>query len=263
MLPPIDIAYINLEIRSLCDDLAQRYADAGSDADPTLAPDPAELCDGLQRVLVALADLGARLPLHPPSLEGRPEGTVAARADATGAPGIDTLCNHGIDLLARLSGLAGRLGLPQHAHRIEALTLPLACWGARRGGELSQPAPVVNAAGALANRLKAPDALAELHGLMSEVVDALNPQVTQDSDETDATRPWRVLLLNRAIVATRSHRPDLMETAFSAVVEALPRDAPEFFLEALGQMEALNYPPQVREVVQRYADTWCTRRILH
>ena len=144
-----------------------------------------------------------------------------------------------------------------------ALALPLACWIARRGGELAHPAPVVNAAGALANSTKAPDELATLYGLMSEVVDALSPKVTQDSELADSTRPWRVLLLNRAIVATRSHRPDLMESAFRAVVEALPGDAPEFFREAMGQMEALNYPPQVRAVVQRYADAWCLRRTLH
>ena len=84
-----------------------------------------------------------------------------------------------------------------------------------------------------------------------------------DRELADSTRPWRVLLLNRAIVATRSHRPDLMESAFKAVVDGLPGDAPEFFREAMGQMAALNYPPQVRTVVQRYADAWCVRRTLH
>jgi hypothetical protein len=45
--------------------------------------------------------------------------------------------------------------------------------------------------------------------------------------------------------------------------EALPGDAPGSFREAMRQMEALNYPPQVRALVQRYADAWCERRTLH
>jgi hypothetical protein len=209
-------------------------------------------------VLAALAGLGSRLPRHSPVPGQSPEADPVG-----GAPDLGALSNYAIDLLARMAGLAGRLHLPQQARQLESLALPLAVWVARRGGELANPAPVVNAAGALANSFKAPDDLAALHGLMSEVIDALSPQFAQDGDASDATRPWRVLLLNRAIVATRSHRPDLMEAAFSAVAEALPGDAPDFFREALGQMEALNYPPQVRRVVQRYADTWCTRRTLH
>ena len=45
--------------------------------------------------------------------------------------------------------------------------------------------------------------------------------------------------------------------------EDLPGDAPDFFREAMGQMEALNYPPQVRALVQRYGDARCERRTLH
>ncbi len=192
-----------------------------------------------------------------------PRADVAEGPHPAGAPDLGALGDQCIDLLGRLAALAGRLRLPQHARQVEALALPLACWIARCGGELAHPGPVVNAAGTLANSIKAPDELAILYGLMSEVVDALSPRVTQEREPADSTRPWRVLLLNRAIVATRSHRPDLMESAFRAVVDALPDDAPEFFREAMGQMEALNYPPLVRAVVQRYADAWCLRRTLH
>ena len=179
------------------------------------------------------------------------------------APDLSALCDHGMELLTRLSAVAGRLHLPLHARRVEGLALPLACWVARRGAELCHPTAAVNAAAAWANSLKAPDELATLHGLMSEVIEALSPMLTQDRDALDPNGPWRILLLNRAIVATRSHRPALMELAFQAVVEALPMAAPDFFREALEQMEILNYPPQVRTVVQRYADVWCTRRTLH
>jgi hypothetical protein len=295
MLPPIDIAHVASEARRLCEELGDRVADAGADHGAAEVPDFACLCGALQGVLAALSILGsaaavpdAALPppslessaavpdaaLPPPSLESRllrhspvtgrrPQADPAAGSRGAATPDLGALGDEGIDLLARLTVLAGRMRLPQHARQVETLILPLACWIARRGGELGHPAPVVNAAGALANSLKAPEELAALYGLMTEVVDALSPAVTEDRDAADATRPWRVLLLNRAIVATRSHRPDLMETAFTAVVEVLPGDAPEFFREAMGQMEALKYPPQVRAVVHRYADTWCARRTLH
>ena len=259
MLPPVDITHVVLEVRRLCAELSQCHADTG--ADPGL--DPVELCGALQQALAALDELGSCVQRPSPMLRQPHQLNAAADLRPTGACDLGTLGNECVDLLGRLAALAGRLRLPQHARQVEALALPLACWIARRGGELAHPAPVVNAAGALANSTKAPDELATLYGLMSEVVDALSPKVTQDSELADSTRPWRVLLLNRAIVATRSHRPDLMESAFRAVVEALPGDAPEFFREAMGQMEALNYPPQLRAVVQRYADAWCLRRTLH
>jgi hypothetical protein len=246
MVPPIDIGYVASEARRLCEALAQGCADPDGPATEGLDPDG--LCVGLQRVLAALREAD-------PAAAGQP---VAAAA-----PDLGSLGDRGMDLIGRLTALAGRLRLPQHARQVESLALPLAVWIARRGGELGYLAPVANAAAALANSLREPAELAALYGLLTEVVDAVSPKVAQDSDAADATRPWRVLLLNRAIVATRSHRPDLIDPAFAAVVEALPGDAPEFFREAMGQMDALNYPPHVRAMVQHYVDAWCPRRTLH
>jgi hypothetical protein len=269
MLPPVDLAHIALEARRLCEDLAQAFADtyadpqakAKADADaetaayPQGGPDPSSLCQSLQGLLDALRRAD-------PEVE-QPDTDAGVQSPGLGAPDLGALADHGFEMLNRLSALAGRLRLPQHALRVEGLALPLACWVARRGGELAHPAPVVNAAAAWANSIKAPDELATLYGLMSEVIEALSPMLTQDRDALDPNGPWRILLLNRAIVATRSHRPALIELAFQSVCEALPMAAQDFFREALWQMEALNYPTQVRAVVQRYADAWCTRRTLH
>lgn len=271
MLPPVDLAHIALEARRLCEDLIQAFADTHGGEDPVAeargeaaaalaGPDPTDLCQSLQGLLDALhrRDPQADLPSPGPDAYG-----TDPASQEPGGPDLGALADHGLEALSRLAALAGRLRLPLHARRVEGLALPLACWVARRGGELTHPAPAVNAAAAWANSLKAPEELATLYGLMSELIDALSPRLTQDRDALDPNGPWRILLLNRAIVATRSHRPALMEPAFQAIVEALPAAAPDFFREAMGQMEALDYPAQVRALVQRYADAWCTRRTLH
>jgi hypothetical protein len=248
MLPSVDIRYIAQELARLGEEI-QRAADESGDA---IDPGPEVLNAGLRNLLDALADAEA--------------DTMAASAHAlrerTGSE-PDALLSHGIDLLSQLSALAMRLRQPQTAGGVERLTLPVACWLMRRGAELLFPEPVVNAAAALANGLHEPDDLAGLYVLMSEVVDGVSPLRMQEVDDADPSRPWRVLLLNRAIVATRSHRPALMVEAFQAVCEHLPDEAPAFFREGMGQMAALDYPQPVREVMERFFYRWCAGQRLH
>ena len=252
MLPPIDIHYVAQELARLGEEI-QRLAEESTES---LEPHPEVLTDGLADLLDTLA--AAESPGIADSdstLQGRPGGEP------------DGLLSHGLDLLSQLANLAGRLHQPQTARAIEGLALPLACWLMRRGAELIHPESVVNAAAALANSLQEPDDLAALYALMSEVVDGMSPLRTQeiegDRPGPVPNRPWRVLLLNRAIVATRSHHPTLMVEAFQAVCEHLPEDAPSFFREGMGQMEALNYPQPVRDVMDRYYNLWCAGQRLH
>jgi hypothetical protein len=252
MLPPVDIHSIAEEIARL----GEEVQGLAEDSRESLEPQPGVLTDGLAALLDTLAEAEAS------TITG--SGPALRRHSAVEPEGLLT---HGLDLLSRLAGLAARLGQPQLAQAIEGLSLPLACWLMRRGVELLHPEPVVNAAAALANNLREPDDLAALYALMSEVVEGVSPGETQDSEGdgqgTVANRPWRVLLLNRAIVATRSHRPSLMVEAFQAVCEHLPEDAPTFFREGMGQMEALNYPQPVRDVMDRYYGLWCAGQRLH
>jgi hypothetical protein len=246
MLPPVDIAYISEELRTLTEELVEVFEDGNSDTDP----DPRVLLQVLNELFADLHRLDEEVPQQA-SMEVQTRSTLKK---------LRILGDRGIELLTRLAALAGSLHLPRRAHAIGELTLPLACWVARRGGELGHIGPVVDGAATLANRIDQPSELGRLYGLLTEVVDAVDLQVSQ---EKGPSRPWRLLLLNRAIVATRSHRPELMEDAFEAIVEHLPEDAPIFFREGIEQMDALGYPHQVRTLMQRYYDQWCKQRVLH
>jgi len=252
MIPPVDIRYVAQELQRLGEEVRR----SAEDSQQSLEPHPEVLIDGLAALLDVLAAAES---------SGGIDSGSSLRRQMPVEP--DGLLTHGLDLLSQLAGQAARLNQPQAAKAIEGLALPLACWMMRLGAELVHPEPVVNAAAALANRLREPDDLAALYGLMSEVVNGISPLRAQEAEEDrrgrTVSRPWRVLLLNRAIVATRSHRPPLMMEAFQAVCEHLPEDAPAFFREGLGQMEALNYPQPVRDLMDRYYSLWCTGQRLH
>jgi hypothetical protein len=248
MLPPVDIGYIAAELARLGDEIEGVRDEGPQGTEAQLEV----LRSGLDDLLDTLS--GAEADTL--------EASAAALRGLTGKT-PEALLDHGLDLISRLSALAGRLHLPQTARGIEGLALPLACWLLRRGAELQRPEPVVNAAAALANGLRDRDELAELYALMREVIDGFSPLRIQETAVSDLTRPWRVVLLDLAIVATRSHRPALMVEAFDLVCEHLPEDAPDFFREGMGQIDAMDYPQPVREIMERYYVLWCAGQRLH
>ncbi|CRI63074.1 conserved hypothetical protein [Thiocapsa sp. KS1] len=248
MLPKIDLSDIADELTRLGDEIQRAYDDSAQ----TVEPAPQVLLSGLAQLLDTVRASDAESP---------GASTQALRA-ATGAE-PDALLDHGLGLLHQLSDVARRLNQESQAQAVEVLAVPFACWMLRRGGELQHPEEVVNALATLANRLRQPDELAELYGLMEEIAEGIGADRIQGMDPTDPTDPWLVLLINRGIVATRSHQPALMEAAFKTIGEQLPDHAPYFFREGMGQMEALDYPPHVREVMQRYFDQWCSGQRLH
>ena len=234
-IPPVDLGYLVDRGTDLC----ERVADAWEDREPEAAGsrNPDLVAAGLDQLFTVVHRLE-----HPSSEAPDPLTTAELRE----------LSGYGIGLFAELAACARAAGMDQAAASAEALTVPFGVLMARHGAEIAVLEPVVDALAALANGLSDPTDLAKLYGLMGEIVNAVSPAVAQDLDRNAPERPWRVLLLNRAIVATRSHRPALMEPAFDAVVEHLPEDAARFFEEGMAQMDALDYPPQVRAVMERY-----------
>jgi hypothetical protein len=248
MLPKVDLSDVADELKRLGDEIQRAAEESVEGVDPA----PQVLIQGLTDLLDTLRAT---------------DGDVLGESDPGPrlSVGLDpsVLLAHGVRLFQQLADDARRLGLRGQADSIDVLIVPFACWLLRRGGELQHPEGVVHALATLANRLRDPEDLAVLYGLLQEVADGFAPDRIQGMDSGNPGDPWRILLINRGIVATRSHQPALMEAAFDAIVEQLPDDAPHFFREGMGQMEVLDYPPSVREVMKRYFNRWCSGQRLH
>lgn len=175
---------------------------------------------------------------------------------------VTQLGDYGMTLLTDLAAWAGQLNLPVPRQDLEIVTLAAADWIVRHEGQIRTLEPVVNALANFANRMHDPASLEPLILFMGRVAQASASLIKQDLEKNNPGRPWRVLHLNRGIVATRTHNPALMEKVFDDLVQYLPEDAAAFFAEGMQQMEALNYPQPVRQVMGRYFDRW-TRPRMH
>jgi hypothetical protein len=195
---------------------------------------------------------------------------VLARAESdlqsggsTGTAGVTELGEYALQLVDNLAVRIGQTGDDSLRQAQAALTINLALWIARHGGVIDTPEAVVDALALFANTTTDTHALAGLYAIISTIISAMSPVISQDLEKINPGRPWRVLLLNQSIVATRSHNTELMEEAFALLTESLPADAGHFFTEGMQQMDALNYPGHVREVMARYHRQWNVDRSLH
>ena len=175
---------------------------------------------------------------------------------------ITTIGQYTLDILEAMVGFIQEKSGEQNRELLR-LSIPVSLWVARRGGKLSQIDMLVNSLAAYANEVKEPHELEELAGIIREIIDACDDDIRRDLEQTSMMRPWRILNLNYGIVATRSHNPVLIEQAYDALIKNLPKDARQFFKEGLQQMDAIGYPEEVREVVERYNKMWGSESSLH
>lgn len=248
MTPPADLGYIERELRDAADALLEAYEDA-NEPPPIRSATPDLLMDSAERLLTVLRDF-----------EQEPGDFERESEDAND---IHALGDYGIRVLSDLIAWVRYFHLAEAQSKLQGSVFALAAWVVRHGGELSHLEPVVDAAAHVANNIKAPGELERTFLAVSDIMEAVSPTLSEDIDRSNPGRPWRLLLLNRAIVATRSHQPALMEQAFKTLTELLPEDAADFFNEGMEQMDALGYPIQVREVMQKYYQLWCKPRTLH
>lgn len=176
---------------------------------------------------------------------------------------ITEIGEYALRLQESLAGIAEKPGLAEQQQPLAALTINLAAWIACHNGQIETLEPVVDALALLANTTQEPQQLEQLSAVIQQIIGAVSAAISQDLEKMNPGRPWRVLLLNHGIVATRSHNTELMESAFALLASKLPEDASRFFSEGMQQMEALDYPPHVRKVMEKYQREWPVNRSLH
>ncbi|NOZ54050.1 MAG: hypothetical protein GXP08_13125 [Gammaproteobacteria bacterium] len=196
------------------------------------------------------------------SLIVKQQATATEPEHSTDVQSITEVGNHGLQLLEDLREWADLLGLAHEQYQIRACMVIIALWIARHGGELNSLESIVTTLSEIANSTDEYEMLVELSCLMGELIDAVALDVKFDFKNNDPASPWRLLNLNRGIIATRSHDINIMEYVFEELLHNIPEDAQMFFEQGMQQMEELDYPDHVRAVVSRYHKKH-RQRVLH
>jgi len=149
-----------------------------------------------------------------------------------------------------------------NSHQWERLSISLGLWGIRHGAEICSFTLITNGLAQIANNVTTLKQLELLYTTMSEALDAAAMETIDEALFNDPSHPWRVLLYNRAIVATRSLSPQLIREAFSAIEEHLPEEAPDFFSEGLAHLEEEEFPDETKELVAEFYQN-CKKPLLH
>ncbi|MDZ7662736.1 hypothetical protein [Thiohalophilus sp.] len=222
--------------------LEQAYAE--NPIRPSDLADPHQIGENLKQFAQTVQQVDAQ---YHGNSDGKSREALTDKLDDLGQLG-----DYGLAQLNALSRWAGLLELEELQVTLDELAIPIALWTARNIGSLQELRNVVDALSRIANQTQDPDFLAELSGIMDEIANAAAPVVKEDRDKSHAGRPWRVLNLNHGVVATRTHDPAIMEPVFEQILLRLPEDAPTFFREGMEQMDVIDYPGHVREVMEKY-----------
>ncbi len=165
---------------------------------------------------------------------------------------ISQIGDYMLSLLMALGDMAGQRSMSQTMLYLHRLSLPVAMWISQHGGKIKQLEIIVNAIATLANEIKEPDMLVEFAGVIEQIVDHVSDDLRRDLEAANQMRPWLILNMNWGIVATRSHNVETMRRVFDKLIHNIPAEAGQFFQEGMQQMEVVNYPEHVREVMKEY-----------
>ncbi len=160
--------------------------------------------------------------------------------------------NEVITLLDRLLVYSSQLKHQASFEGFEECLFLFSLWFAEHGGKITSLTPVVNMLAARSNTLLEQTDLIQMFHHIETFIHATDDTIRQDMDDRDPRRPWRVLLLNYAITATRTHEESCMDRAFKLLITNLPDDSRQFFTEGMSQMTVQNYPVSVRNVMEKY-----------
>lgn len=140
----------------------------------------------------------------------------------------------------------------EHQRMYNFLALAFPYWVVRNKGSINQLECFAAALAQTANMVHDKISLESFYEVATFIVYATNDELKSEQEGSDLDNPWKVLIMNYGIIATRTHSPELMESAYNTLIEYFPGDAAGFFRQAMSEMDRLNYPQHVRNVVERY-----------
>jgi len=171
---------------------------------------------------------------------------------------ISKIGDEAITCLNELGTWAERLDLPREKAMLDEIALAAAHWVIRHQGEIRSLEVIVDMLAAKANSTSDKAVLTSLFHVINDVIAHASPELQSDLDKSDTARPWRMLNLNFAIVATRTMDEELMVSAFDTLGRNLPEDCPQFFEEGLKQSEKAVYGPEIKTMMAAYFKKWAT-----
>lgn len=168
------------------------------------------------------------------------------------------LVDYCLRCLAELRNWLTRLELAAAIPVLDKIIIGSALWGIRHECEVLTPEPVVNALAYAANEAGSKQELAAVYGLMQGLIQALPDSVKGDLEKSDPQRPWRILLINFAIVAVRTQDLAMIRHAFDTLEQYLPEECTGFFAEAVQQARHPAFAWEVRELLHAEHAKWNT-----
>ncbi len=165
---------------------------------------------------------------------------------------ITQIGEYGFNLLTELMQWTQLNHCRDFTKTVHQLILSLSLWITKHQGELRTLEPIVDSFAKTANKTNDNNQLKQLVIMMDHIIQGCSDVIKSDTEQINPLRPWRVIHLNRAITATRSHDTEVMRQVFQQLVNTFPLDAANFFSEGMHQMDKLDYPKDVRQVLQEY-----------
>lgn len=169
------------------------------------------------------------------------------------------LADYCLRCLTELRNWLTRLDLDTLTQAVDRLIIGTALWAIRHECEVVTPEPVVNALAYSANEAKSKQELAAVYGLLQGLIQAVPPGIKGDLEKSNPNRPWRILLINFAIVAVRTQDMPMMLHAFGLLKKFLPEECPGFFAEAAEQARHEAFSEEVRGLLGAEQSHWTTR----
>jgi hypothetical protein len=137
-------------------------------------------------------------------------------------------------------------------HEIITLAVSTGVWIALRKGEIKELELLVSAIATFANQTNDKKELEELYEISLLVIYATDSFLKADLDKHNEQRPWRLLCLNHAIIATRTDNADLARLAYDRLIEHLPDEAGAFFETGMRKVSSGNYSQYCVNIMRAY-----------